>query len=75
MQKAVLVVLESAVEDLPEYLLQKAVNTAMTVQPTQVVVVVELITMLQQVPPLEERVRADLVWYILDTTPMTLQVQ
>jgi hypothetical protein len=31
MQKAVLVVLESAVEDLPEYLLQKAVNTATTV--------------------------------------------
>jgi hypothetical protein len=36
----------------------------MTVQPTQVVVVVELITMLQQVPPLEEQEQADQVWYI-----------
>jgi hypothetical protein len=75
MQKAVLVVLESAAEDLPEYLPQKAVNMATTVQLTQAVAEVALTTMHQQVPRLEEQEQADQEWYILDTTPMTLQVQ
>jgi hypothetical protein len=40
-----------------------------------VVVVVELITMLQQVPPLEDQVQAVLDVCMFDTTPMTQQVQ
>ena len=75
MQKAETVVPALAVMDLLESAHQKVINTAMTVQLTQVVVVAELIIMLQQVPPLAEQVQAVLDVCMFAITPTILQVQ